>query len=59
MLAFVDNGVMTIKFGNQTTGNACVIRSYESSFQLLPISGKVTFGENPRKPTIQNACFQQ
>jgi hypothetical protein len=32
---------MTIKPGHQTTGNACVIWSDESSFTLFPTSGKI------------------
>jgi hypothetical protein len=40
MLRCVNDGVMTIKPGHQTNGNAHVILSDESSFMLFPTSGR-------------------
>jgi hypothetical protein len=37
----VNDGVTTIKPGHQTTGNACMVWSDESSFTLFPIAGRV------------------
>jgi hypothetical protein len=41
MLRCANDGLMTIKPGHQTTGNARIIWSYESSFTLFPTWGKV------------------
>jgi hypothetical protein len=41
MLRCVNDGVTTIKPGHQTTGNVCVIWSYEPFFTLFPTSGRV------------------
>jgi hypothetical protein len=41
MLRCVNDGVTPIKPGHQTTGNACVIWSDESSFTLFPTSCRV------------------
>jgi hypothetical protein len=51
--------VTTIKPGNQTTGNACIIWSDESSLRLFPTSGRVYVWDHPRKTTIRNAWFKQ
>jgi hypothetical protein len=59
MLSCINDGVMTIKPEHQTTGKAHMIWSDKSSFTLIPTSEEFTFGEHPRKPTIQNAWFQQ
>jgi hypothetical protein len=40
-LRCVNDGVTTIKPGQQTTGNARVMWSDESTFTLLPTSGRV------------------
>jgi hypothetical protein len=40
MLRCVNDGVMTVKPGHQTTGNIRVIWSYELSFTLFPTSGR-------------------
>jgi hypothetical protein len=47
--AIVNNGVTTIKPGHQTTGNARVIWSDESSFMLFPTSGRVYIWRTPRE----------
>jgi hypothetical protein len=49
MLRCVNNGVTTIKPGHQITGNAQVIRSDESSFTLLPTSGRVYIWRTPKE----------
>jgi hypothetical protein len=41
MLRCIKDSVTTIKPGHQTTGNAIVIWSDESSFTLFPTSGRV------------------
>jgi hypothetical protein len=49
MLRCVNDGVMTMKPGHQTTGNACVVRSDESSFTLLSTSGRVYVWRTPKE----------
>jgi hypothetical protein len=51
MLRCIDDGVMTIKPGHQTTGNAHVIWSDESFFTLFPTSGTVCVWR-----TLKEAC---
>jgi hypothetical protein len=41
MLRCVNDGVMTVKPGQQTNGNALMIWSDELSFTLFPTSGRV------------------
>jgi hypothetical protein len=45
----MNDGVTTMKPGHQTTGNACVIWSDESSLTLLPTSGRVCIWRTPKK----------
>jgi hypothetical protein len=49
MLRCVNNVVMTITPGHQTTGNTCMIWSDESSFMLLPTSGRVYVWRTPKE----------
>jgi hypothetical protein len=49
MLRCISNGVMTIKPGYQTTGNARVIWSDESSFMLFPTPGRVAVWRTPKE----------
>jgi hypothetical protein len=41
MLRCVNDGVMNIKPGHQTTGNMCVVWSDELPFMLFPTRGRV------------------
>jgi hypothetical protein len=59
MLRCVNDGVTAMKPGYQTTENACVIWSGESTFTLSLNQGEFTFREHSRKPKIRNAWFQQ
>jgi hypothetical protein len=59
MLRCINDGVMIIKPGHQTLGNALMILLGELSFTLFPTSEEFTFGKHPRKPIIRNARFQQ
>jgi hypothetical protein len=43
-----NNGVRAIKPGCQTTGNAHIIWSDESSFMLFPASGRVYIWRTPK-----------
>jgi hypothetical protein len=62
MFRCVNNGIMTIKPGHQTTGNACVIWSDESTVTLFPTSGRVYVWRTPVEaynseyllPTVQH-----
>jgi hypothetical protein len=56
MLRCVNNGVMTIKPGYQTTGNASMIWSDESSFTLFPTSARVYVWRTP-KQTYKQECL--
>jgi hypothetical protein len=49
MLRCVNDGVTTITPGHQTTRNARVIWSHESSFTLFPTSWKVYVWRTPEK----------
>jgi hypothetical protein len=49
MLSCVNDGATTIKPGHQTTGNACMIWSYESSFTLFSTSGRVYIWRSPKE----------
>jgi hypothetical protein len=55
-LICVNNGVTAIKPGDQTTGNARVIWSDESSFTLFPTSGRVYVWRTP-KETYNAECL--
>jgi hypothetical protein len=57
LLRCVNDGVTTIRPGHQTTGNARVMWSGESSFTLFP--KWITFREHPRKPTTGNFWLRQ
>jgi hypothetical protein len=65
MLKFVNDGVTTIKPGHQTTGNARVIWSDESSFTLFTTSGRVYVWRTPKEaynpeclvPTVKHGGF--
>jgi hypothetical protein len=59
MLRCVSHSVTTTNPGHQTSGNACVIWSDESSFTLSLHQEEFTFGEQPRKPTTRNAWVEQ
>jgi hypothetical protein len=52
----MNDGVTTIKPGHQTTGNAQVIWSDESSFTLFPTSGRVCVWRIP-KETYDLECL--
>jgi hypothetical protein len=62
ILRCVKDGVMTIKPGHQTTGNARVIWADESSLTLFPTSGRVYVWDNSQGsmhsrmpvPTVKN-----
>jgi hypothetical protein len=47
---------MTIKPGHQTTGNAQVLQSHESSFMLFPTSGRAYIWRIP-KETHNSKCL--
>jgi hypothetical protein len=49
MLRCINDGVTTIKSGHQTTGNAHMIWSDESSFTLFSTSGRVYVWRTPKK----------
>jgi hypothetical protein len=49
MLRRVNDGVTIIKPGHQTTGNACVLWSHESSFTLFPTSRRVCIWRTPKE----------
>jgi hypothetical protein len=49
MLRCLNYGIMTIKHELQTTGNACVIWSDESSFMLFRMSGRVYIWKTPNE----------
>jgi hypothetical protein len=49
MLRCINDGVTTIKPGYQTTGNASVIWSDESSFTLFPRSGRIYVWRTPKE----------
>jgi hypothetical protein len=49
MLRCVNDGVTTIKPGHQTTGNAHVIWSDESSFTMFPTSARVYVRRTPKE----------
>jgi hypothetical protein len=49
MLRCVNDGVMTIKSGHQTTGNTLMIWSNESSFMLFPASRRVYIWTTPKE----------
>jgi hypothetical protein len=49
MLRCVNGCVTTIKIGHQTTENTRVIWSDESSFTLLPASGRVYVSRTPKE----------
>jgi hypothetical protein len=49
MLRCVNNGVTTIKPGNQTTGSMCVIWSDELSFMLFPTAGRDYIWRTPNE----------
>jgi hypothetical protein len=57
MLRCINNGVVTIKPGHQTTGNAHVIWSDELSPYSSLLQEQFTLGEHPMKPTIWYARF--
>jgi hypothetical protein len=48
MLSCVNNGVITIKPGHQTTGNMYLTWSDELSFTLFPTSGRVYIRRTPK-----------
>jgi hypothetical protein len=62
MLRCINNGVMTIKPGQKTTGNAHMTWSDESSFTLFPTSERVNVCITPKEvynpeclvPTMKN-----
>jgi hypothetical protein len=49
MLKCINNGVMTIKPGHQTTGNAHMIWSDELSFMQFPMSGRGYVWRTPKQ----------
>jgi hypothetical protein len=49
MFTCINDGVMTVKPGYQTTGNVHVIWSNESSFMLFPTSGRVYVWKTPKE----------
>jgi hypothetical protein len=49
MLTCIDDGVTTVKPEHLTTGNAHIIWSDESSFMLLPTSGRVYVWRTPKE----------
>jgi hypothetical protein len=49
MLRCVNDGVMTIKPGHQTTGNVHMIWSDELSFMLFPTIGRVYVWRTPKE----------
>jgi hypothetical protein len=49
MLRYVNDGVTTIKPGHETTGNALVKWSDESSFTLFPASGRIFVWRTPKE----------
>jgi hypothetical protein len=49
MLRCINNGVMTIKTGNQTTGDVHTIWSDILSFMLFPTSGRVYVWRTPKE----------
>jgi hypothetical protein len=49
MLRCVNDGVMTIKPGKQAAGNVRIIWSNESSFTLIPTSGRVYVWTTPKE----------
>jgi hypothetical protein len=57
MLRCVNDGVMTIKPGHPTTGNACLIRSDESSFTLFPTAGRVYIWRAPKEAYNPECLF--
>jgi hypothetical protein len=57
ILKCINNGVMTIKPGHQTTGNACVIWSDDSFFPLFPTSGRVCVWRTSKEHKIRKAWF--
>jgi hypothetical protein len=59
MLRYVNDGVTTIKPGNQITGNARAIWSDESSWRCSLHQEEFTFGEHLKELRIRNAWFQQ
>jgi hypothetical protein len=54
----LNDGVMAIKPGHQTTGNALMIWSDESSFTLFPTLGKVYVWSTPKEGYSPDAWFQ-